>query len=253
MNFHHKSTESQKCYGLFTPWEETRKPRSGRRPFVWASFCFRQRRPLCKQPKYSSDHCTPRSDVFAHSHIPLSYMCTRFLWYCPKIFNQLGPPRAFPSCSDAKSWQQIYPHVGQAVGKGLTVGWGHREKERKISIHKGISTESWTSTLCFDFRETIIFASKWKLRAQLPQHRFWNQITGKVKAINMRFRKRENTRQNLQASWAERCPLDLQMLLFASFHCRQKGVLSPREQKRRSFYLEVSQKCAQQEEPLLTL
>lgn len=136
MNFHRKSTESQKCYGLFTPWEETRKPRSGRRPFVWASFCFRQRRPLCKQPKCSSDHCTPRSDVFAHSHVPLSYMCTSFLWYCPKIFNQSGPPRAFPSCSDAKSWQQIYPHVGQAVGKGLTVGPQLRAQgEREEDLH----------------------------------------------------------------------------------------------------------------------
>lgn len=138
-----------------------------------------------------------------HPHNPHSTLRTcvqGLLWYHPKMFNHSGSPRALLYYNDANNWQQIYPYIGQADWNFLTAGPELRTQrdERQGSPYvRGSPHRLEQAALFFDFRAIIISSAKWQLRAQLLQHWFWNQITRKVKIINICFRKRENTRQNL--------------------------------------------------------
>lgn len=145
------------------------------------------------------------------THLDPWYICTGSPRYHPTIFSQIGSPVIFLYYVHAKNWQQVYPQDGQAEGIRLTAGPEMRaqgEWEKDLHTWGDLHTGLERAALCLAFKAVIIFSSKWQLKAQLQQHSFWNQITRKVKTINTHFRKRENTRQNLYTSTAERCPLD---------------------------------------------
>lgn len=203
MNFHRKSTESQKCYGLFTLREEPRKHRSRKRPFLCE--------PASASGKHSPVHMylgSRRVHVLRHERILIigTYVQDSF---------DITPQPAWLSCNfsllhGCKELAANVPSRWPREGICLTAGTEPRAQEEweedlhTWDLHTGLEQ----AALCLAFKAIIIFSSKWQLRAQVQQHSFWNQITRKVKTINTCFRKRENTRQNLYASTAERCPLD---------------------------------------------